>query len=215
MRRAVTGTAVASAVLVSLLLFPFLPGQHFAIAAPLYGLALLLGFAGIALVPAGLVWLLVDRRRGRTGMGPLLLVAPPLVSLGVKFAVLPHAVAWSRERAMTNATPFIAAIEAFRARTGGYPVSLASVHSDFRPGVVGVQRFFYEPSGDAYNLYFEQRSDVFGTLEFVIYNPLGRQTFAAHDSDLLEFAGASLELRRGFYASADAGRPNWKRFLFD
>lgn len=128
---------------------------------------------------------------------------------------MPAAVTWSRERAMNNAAPMIAAIEAYRQRVGRYPTSLLSELSDYDPGVIGISRFLYEPSGAAYNLVFEQPSDIVGTREFVIYNPRGEQTFSAHDSDLLEFIQADIDRQRGWHSSRDASRPNWRRFLFD
>jgi hypothetical protein len=40
----------------------------------------------------------------------------------------------------------------FHERTGAYPAAISSVWPDYHPGVIGVERYRYEPSGKAYNL---------------------------------------------------------------
>jgi hypothetical protein len=189
--------------------------------------ALLLGFVGLSFGPSlGIVTFafvgtltVVLWRRARAGVparvAPVLFVALPLVIVAARFALFSTAVNWSRERAMTNAAPMIAAIEAYRLRVGRYPVSLLSELSDYDPGIVGIERYLYERNGEAYNLVFEQPSDVPGTREFVIYNLRGEHNISAHDADLLELSQADIDRQRGYYAARDAGQPNWKRFLLD
>lgn len=180
----------------------------------LFTAILLFSLASIALVPAGLVWLWWNKRRGRPVRRPAMLLGACALALMLKFAAMPPYVHWSRNRAMDHAAAMIADIERYRARQGEYPVSLQSVWNDYDDGFA-IPRYHYEPSGDSYNLYFEQPSNVFGTREFVVYNPTGTQQFTSHDSDLLRYSGAALEVRRGYYAARDASRPNWRRFLFD
>ncbi|HKX46752.1 MAG TPA: hypothetical protein VJP77_08620, partial [Planctomycetota bacterium] len=125
------------------------------------------------------------------------------------------AVAASRERAIANAAPLIEALEGYRARHGRYPTSLLALHGDVDPGVVGVERYRYEPSGDAYNLVFEQPALDLATQELVVYNPRDEHVATGHALDLLEFTGRDLELRRGHYAEHAARQPHWKYFWFD
>ena len=88
---------------------------------------------------------------------PFYLVCVPLVLVAFRTTVLPRAADWSRDRAIRHSAALIAEIESFRQRRGHYPVSLQSLHPDFPTGVVGIERFHYEPNGEAYNLYFVRR----------------------------------------------------------
>jgi hypothetical protein len=126
-------------------------------------------------------------------------------------------VEFSRNRAIHNSAPLIAAIEQHRAKNGRYPTSLHSVAQDYHPGVMGVDKYRYEPHGEAYNLFFEQFSDKFGTQEFVVYNPLDEQVMTVHAADLLEMTPQQLALdrTRGYYAVNNASQPHWKYFWFD
>jgi hypothetical protein len=125
---------------------------------------------------------------------------------------------WSRRLAIQNAAPVIQAIEAYHRSQGRYPLSLHAVGDDDLPGVIGISGYLYEPSGDVYNLFFEQPSFTFGTREFVMYNPLDLQAFTAHRRDILELSpeGLALDQTRGHYAAYPVpGQLHWKRFLFD
>jgi hypothetical protein len=177
-------------------------------------------------VPAAAVWVVVaarlfaratrtDHEARAFDPTPVHLVVLPLVALLTNFAILPRVEEHGRNRAIDNSSSLITDIERFRSTHGRYPASMLSVWQDYKPGVIGVPQYHYEPSGAAYSLWFEQPSHVFGTREFVVYNPRGEQQMTSHDSDLLRFTGDDLERRRGYYASRDASRPGWKRFLFD
>jgi hypothetical protein len=107
-----------------------------------------------------------------------LLFVPPAVSL-LQMAAVPSAIEFSRNRAMDNSIRLIAAMEQYRAANGRYPESLLSVWEDYWPGVIGIDKYHYEPSGEAYNLFFEQFALSFGTREFVMYNPRDQQTITA------------------------------------
>lgn len=148
---------------------------------------------------------------------PFYLAIVPVVVVVLQFALLGRAVEFSRNRAIENSAPLIAAIEQHRANNGRYPPSLHSVAQDYHPGVIGVDRYRYEPHGEAYNLFFEQFSDKFGTQEFVVYNPLDEQVMTVHASDLLEMTPQQLALdrTRGYYAVNNAPQPHWKYFWFD
>ena len=106
-------------------------------------------------------------------------------------------------------------IERYREAHGHYPRSLQSLWDDYRPPVVGIERFRYEPSGDGYNVYFEHPAGALDVKEVVMYNRHGAQEFTSHSADLLQRSPEQLARMRGYVAVRDAGRPRWKYFLFD
>jgi hypothetical protein len=148
---------------------------------------------------------------------PLYLIVVPLVSALLQLALVERAIEFSRNRAMGNAAPLIAAIEQHRAVNGHYPVSLLSVWKDYSPGVIGIESYQYEPHFDAFNLVFEQFTYRFGTREFVVYNPRDEQVVTAHVFDLLQLTPGqlALERQRGHYEEQLAPAPHWKYFRFD
>ena len=148
---------------------------------------------------------------------PYYLVVVPLVVVVLQFALLERAVEFSRNRAILNSARLIAAIEQYRTNNGYYPTSLHSVAQDYHPGVIGIDKYRYEPHRDSYNLFFEQFSNRFGTQEFVVYNPLDEHVMTVHASDLLEMTPQQLALdrQRGHYAVNSAQQPHWRYFWFD
>lgn len=146
---------------------------------------------------------------------PLYFVIIPLLVLTARFAFIETAVDFSRNRAIENSREIIQAIEAYHARNGHYPVSLHSEWEDYDPGIVGIGRYYYEPNGDAYNLFFEQFSDELGTREFVMYNKLGKHQFSAHNRDILEFSPQDRARQQGWHRVVDLPHKNWKYFQFD
>jgi hypothetical protein len=179
--------------------------------------------AGLSSVAAGslalacgslLVWaLVVFWIRPRVPAFYMLIVAPAAFVL--QWQLLPLAVEFSRNRAIANAAPLIADIEAYRAARGAYPLSLLATQRDYKPGIIGVDRYRYEPSGRAYNVLFELPSITPGTQEIIIYNPLDEQQVTAHPMDILQYTPEHLERTRGYYGSQAAPQPHWKYFWFD
>ena len=145
----------------------------------------------------------------------LYMVIVPLAVCGLQQVMVPRAVEFSRDRAIRHAAPLIVSIERYRASRGRYPVSLLSVWRDYPVSVVGIDRYQYEPHGEAYNLVFEQPALAFGTREFVVYNPRNEQVATSHLMDLLEFSPERLERARGYYAVHPARHLHWKYFWFD
>ncbi len=145
----------------------------------------------------------------------LSLIIIPLLILLARFAFMGEAVEFSRNRVIENSRPLINDIEAFKARNGHYPESLHSEWEDYKPGIVGVGRYYYEPNGKAYNLFFEQYSDLIGVREFVMYNPLGEHQSSAHNSDRLLYSVAEQNRMRGWHKVVALPQENWKYFHFD
>jgi hypothetical protein len=145
----------------------------------------------------------------------LYLLIVPLSVFLIQQALVRRAVEFSRDRAIRNAAPLIADIERHRAQRGQYPASLLSVWKDYSPSVIGIERFHYEPSGDAYNLLFEQPASDLATREFVVYNPRDEQVATSHAMDLLQYSPEHLERTRGYYAVHATRHPHWNYFWFD
>jgi hypothetical protein len=148
---------------------------------------------------------------------PLYLVIVPSVLAIARFSFLESAVEISRHRTIMGSTQFIAAIEEYRVRYGRYPASLESVHHDYDTPTVGVERYRYEPQGDAFNVFFEQPTWPIGTQEFVMFNPRDEHAMIVHNQDLLESPRENVEQERNYHrrAARDAGVPHWKYFWFD
>ena len=119
----------------------------------------------------------------------------------------------SRLTAIENSAGLIDSIEAYRERTDSYPASLLAVWADYLPGVIGIAQYHYEPHGDGYNLVFEQPRfllDELGARELVVFNPRNEHVMTSHAAQRLAGRAGG-----GWFAVRDAGRPHWKRFLFD
>jgi len=143
------------------------------------------------------------------------LIVVPLAATAARVAIVGPAAQWSRERVIANSAEIIRDIERFRERTGAYPAAISSLWPDYQPGIIGVERYRYEPSGQAYNLYFEHPSTDFAAREIVMYNPRGEQDFSSHAADLLQLSPEDIRRQRGYFRSEPLAQANWKRFLFD
>lgn len=148
---------------------------------------------------------------------PMYLIIVPGILATAYFGFLRTAVEISRHRTILGSTQFVSAIEAYHAAHGRYPPSLESVHHDYDPPTVGVERYRYEPHGQSYNVFFEQPTWPIGTQEFVMYNPRDEHMMIVHNQDLLESPQQQVEGERSFHASRarDAGIRHWKYFWFD
>lgn len=150
------------------------------------------------------------------GRAPALyLLVVPLTVFGLQQVLVGPAVEFSRDRTIQDAAQLIADIESHRAARGVYPASLLSVWKDYKPSIIGIEKFHYEPSGAAYNLLFEQTAASFGIREFVVYNPLDQQVMTSHAMDILQETPERLERVRGYHAAHAAPQPHWKYFWFD
>jgi len=148
---------------------------------------------------------------------PFYLVAVPVVVALLQWAFVERAIESSRNRAILNSAPLLAAIEEYRERNGTYPASILAEWPDYKPDVIGIREYRYEPHGEAYNLVFEQFNYRLGTREFVVYNPRDEHVMTAHARDILELTPDQLALdrTRGHNARYDLPQPHWKIFWFD
>ncbi len=157
------------------------------------------------------------REAGDNGFDPvpLYFIVIPLFVLTARTLFIEDAVAFSRNRAIENSRAIIQDIEAFHARNGNYPVSLHSELEDYDPLVIGIGRYYYEPNGEAYNLFFEQFSNEVGVREFVMYNKLGEHRMHAHNIDRLQLSPADQIRQQGWHRVVALPQENWKYFHFD
>ena len=270
--------AIVTAVIV-VTFMPFFPGGYDPLAAPLSGMAWVLGRVSLLLVPVGGLWLWVSTRQtsrptprvwlvwvtlgacvliaivtvlvafaasgsqlfaavaavvaGRlttrmsrrtratqTGvpmsrMAAAILLVAPIVVLAAQTMLIDAITTHARSRVIANAGPLIAEIERYRARRGAYPESLFSIWGDYKPSIVGVERYYYERSGEAYNVIFKEPSLGFGTRRFVVYNPRDRQRVTVHEQDRLLLDEAALDAdNAGYTVVQTLPQPHWKVFLF-
>jgi hypothetical protein len=151
---------------------------------------------------------------GRNSL-PLRLALLPVLLVAFEATVLPRAAEWSRDRAIEHSGTLITEIESFRQRRGHYPVSLQSLNRDVPTGVVGIERFLYEPNGEAYNLYFVRPHIELDAEEVVMFNPRDEHRFTSHELDLLQYDGEHLALRRGDRRRTSLRQAHWMSILFD
>jgi hypothetical protein len=133
----------------------------------------------------------------------------------VRYIFITPAVEFSRDKAIKNSERLIQAIETYYKHHGQYPLSLQALNSDYSPFLIGISHYYYEPNGNAYNLYFKQISDTLDMEEIVMYNKLDEHRFAAHAMDILEFTGEELALRKGDRRKFKHSTQHWIYFKFD
>jgi hypothetical protein len=144
-------------------------------------------------------------------------VIAPLASVGLQWKLGEKVVESGRSRAIRNSAVMIADIERYRVAHGRYPVSLQALWPDYLPRLRGLKEYRYEPSGEAYNLFFEQFTFQLGAREIVMFNPRDEHVFTSHAMDILRLTPAALasEQQRDFFARRDTPHPHWKFFWFD
>ena len=185
--------------------------------------SLTLGLASVALW-ACIAWslfrrsnALTDAPGGTLNPAPFYLVVVPIAVAVLQMALARPVTEFSRNRAIRNSAALIADIEQYRATNGRYPASIVSVNKDYWPSVIGIREYVYEPSGEAYNLFFEQITFELGVREIVMYNPRDEQVMTSHAMDVLQMTPEQLQLdrTRGHNAVYAASQPHWKYFWFD
>jgi len=179
---------------------------------------------GVVILVTGVTWLVhLWRRVGAAQTNganlsravPVALILVPLAATAARMTLVESAARWSRARAIANSAEIIGDIEGFRERTGAYPVAISSVWPDYHPGIIGIERYRYELSGESYNLYFEHPATDLGAREIVMYNPRGEQDISSHAFDLLQLSPEEIRRQRGYFKSHNLPQTKWKRFLFD
>ncbi|MBP1597828.1 MAG: hypothetical protein H6Q05_3205 [Acidobacteria bacterium] len=146
---------------------------------------------------------------------PLHLLIIPTIVILCQLTLIDRAIEYSGSYAIKKSQALIHDIGAYRKANGRPPTSWHAIRTDCQPGIVGIQMFYYEPNGNAYNLFFEQLLSRFGTRDVVMHNKLDERFFTSHDSDLLLWTKKQPYARRTCYALHHASTPHWKIFWFD
>lgn len=209
--------ALSALILASILLTPISLLILFGVGISYGVLAIVLWFSTLLRLRPGLRAL---KATGSEGLNPapLYLIFIPLLVLVAQILLARPATDASRNQAMANSAEMIAEIEQYHTTYGKYPETLLAVWKDYYPDVVGVEKFHYVPYAGSYNLFFEQPRlffDIFGTREFVVYNPADEHIMLSHTSWFMLLTPDELEEHQGWYAVNDAASPHWKYFWFD
>lgn len=77
---------------------------------------------------------------------PFYLIFIPIAVLLFQIAFAAPATEFSRNHAITNSTELINEIENHYTAQGRYPNSLLAVNKDYKPSIVGIEKFYYAPS---------------------------------------------------------------------
>lgn len=180
-------------------------------------LTLALWFYAVSRLIPGLK-LLKKAESEKINPAPYSLIFIPIAVLLFQIAFSAPATEFSRNHAIANSAELINEIERHHVEHGRYPNSLLAVNKDYKPSIVGIEKFYYAPSGEAYNLFFEQPRllfDNFGTREFVVYNKLDEHVIPSHAYWILIRTPEELAATQGWYAVHDTSSPHWKYFWFD
>ncbi len=175
-------------------------------------------FSAISILGAG-AFFFIYRKKIMTllsvsdNIKPYYFIFIPLTVLVIRMAFLEPVKRKTTAFVIQQSEQLILDIEAYKNTNGYYPVSLLSTIEDYKPGISGIPRFHYERNGEAYNIYFEQTSEMLGTEEVVMYNKLDEQEMTVHNQDLLRIAPENI--MRGYHKEADLPQPHWKIFYFD
>lgn len=179
-------------------------------------------FSAVIVLGLGISILLKIRNKGKESKSinsvrynatPYYFVLIPLSVLFIRMTFLERAKHATTDFVIKQSESLIRDIEAYKKTNGHYPTSLQTTIEDYKTSISGIERFQYEPSGNAYNLYFEQFSDMIGTQEIVMYNKLDEHEMTVHNQDLLRLAPENI--RRGYHNVAELPQPHWKIFYFD
>ena len=175
-------------------------------------------FSAIIILGGG-IFLFIFRKKIKTlfyvadNIKPYYFIFIPLTVLVIRMTFLETVKNKTTDFVIQQSEQLIQDIEAYKKTNGHYPVSLLSTIEDYKPRVSGIPRFHYERSGEAYNIYFEQTSEMLGTEEVIMYNKLDEHEMTVHNQDLLRIAPENI--LRGYHKETDLPQPHWKVFYFD
>ncbi|MBC7887468.1 MAG: hypothetical protein H7Z13_06225 [Ferruginibacter sp.] len=110
---------------------------------------------------------------------PLYIVLIPVIALLTSRFAVEKAAAFTREKAIVNTVPLIAAIEKYKTENGEYPQNLESLQGKYiqeipKPTIMGMRAYQYEKRNSSFQLTFE-RLWHWNATEVVVYNTLGQK----------------------------------------
>ncbi|WP_312699288.1 hypothetical protein [Sedimentibacter sp.] len=146
---------------------------------------------------------------------PYYMVIIPLAVVISRCALIVPALDYSTNYAIEQSSVVIQDLEEYYSVYGQYPVSLQGLWKDYDTNVMGIEKYYYEPNGKAYNLFFEQFSSDLFAREIVMYNKLDEHIIRSHPSFVFSLTPEEFESYMGYFAEFDLPKPHWKYFLFD
>lgn len=146
---------------------------------------------------------------------PFYLVIIPVVVVSIRCAFIVPAVNYSTNHAIEQSGVLIQDLEKYYSENGQYPVSLQGLWKDYYQNVMGIEKYYYEPNGKSYNLFFEQLPPDLFAREIVMYNKLDEHVIRSHPSFIFSLTPEEFERYRGYFAEYDLPKEHWKYFLFD
>ena len=174
-------------------------------------------FSAIIIVCSGVYFLSLNRKKLRElftqNITPYYFIFIPLTVIFVRMTFLEKAKKDSTDFAIRQCEQLIQDSESYKNTNGYYPISLLSTIEDYKPLISGIPRFHYEPRGNAFNIYFEQISNMLGTQEIVMYNKLDEQEMTVHNQDLLRIPYSNI--LHGHHRVVQMPNQHWKIFYFD
>jgi len=174
-------------------------------------------FSAIAILGIGIFLFIIRKKINLqpvpNNIMPYYFIIIPLIVLCIRITLL--------EKVKNNATDFVIKqsaqliqdIESYKNTNGHYPISLLSTIEDYKPLISGIPQFHYELKGNAYNIYFEQISNMLGTQEIVMYNKLDEHEMTVHNQDLLRIPYNNI--LHGHHKVVQMPNEHWKIFYFD
>ena len=147
----------------------------------------------------------IQKLKKKTGYkfnpAPLYIVLIPVVALLTSKFAVEKAAAFTREKAIVNTEPLIAAIEKYKTENGEYPENLESLKGKYiqeipKPTIMGMRAYQYEKRSSSFQLIFE-RFWHWNATEVVVYNTSGRQGI------------------KGNYENHTTNHTNWWYYLAD
>jgi hypothetical protein len=145
----------------------------------------------------------------------LAMIVVPIVVGGAQLGMAGPLQEWSRDRVMDEMQHLIDDIEAYGVAHGEYPRALFSEWMDYRPEIVGVRGYQYEPVGDSYSIAVEIPTFSPSSRDYLMYNPHDAFKMASHDMWPLTWPADRLALHRGYALAREVGRPHWRLLIFD
>lgn len=143
------------------------------------------------------------------------LIIIPLVVVIFRTAFIIPATEYSRTRAIEQSETIIQDLEVYYAKNGRYPVSLQGLWKDYDTDVIGIEKYYYEPNGNAYNLFFEQFTYDLFAREIVMYNKLDEHIIRSHPSFIFSLNHEDFARYRGYFSEKNLPQQHWKYFWFD
>jgi hypothetical protein len=174
-------------------------------------------FSAIIILCVGIYFLFTNRKKAKIRFSQHIMAYYfffiPLTVVFIRLTFLEKIKNNSTDFAIRQCELLIQDIESYKSTNGHYPVSLLSTIEDYKPLISGIPGFHYELKGNAYNIYFEQISNMLGTEEIVMYNKLDEQEMTVHNQDLVRIRYNNII--HGHHKVVQIPNQHWKIFYFD